>query len=130
LLPLQPVERLNEWLNLADVHLLPQKAGAADVVLPSKLLGILASGRPVVASSPAGSELGDLAEQAGLRVEPEDPIAFAAAVRRLVDDGELRSKLGRRARQLAEERFGREAVLRTLEGELEAIVAAPNQNRP
>jgi colanic acid biosynthesis glycosyl transferase WcaI len=122
LLPLQPVERLNDWLNLADVHLLPQKAGAADVVLPSKLLGILASGRPVVASSPAGSELGDLAEQAGMRVDPEDPIAFAAAVRRLVDDGPLRQRLGGRARQLAERRFGQEAVLRTLEGELAAVV--------
>ena len=122
-LPLQPVERLNEWLNLADLHLLPQKAGAADVVLPSKLLGILASGRPVVASSPAGSELGDLAEQAGLRVDPEDPIAYAAAVRRLVNDGALRQQLGERARQLAVERFGEEAVLRQLERELKALVA-------
>ena len=120
LLPLQPVERLNDWLNLADVHLLPQKAGAADVVLPSKLLGILASGRPVVASSPAGSELGDLAEQAGLRVDPEDPIAFTTAVRRLVDDRPLRQRLGGRARELAVERFGQEAVLRTLEGQLKA----------
>jgi colanic acid biosynthesis glycosyl transferase WcaI len=123
LLPLQPVERLNAWLNLADVHLLPQKAGAADVVLPSKLLGILASGRPVVASSPAGSELGNLAEEAGLRVDPENPAAFAAAVRRLVGDGMLRQRLGARARQLAEERFGQEAVLRQLEQELEALVA-------
>jgi len=124
LLPLQPVERLNDWLNLADVHLLPQKAGAADVVLPSKLLGILASGRPVVASSPAGSELGNLAEQAGLRVDPEDPIAFAAALRRLVNDGPLRQRLGAQARQLAEQRFGQNAVLRTLEQELEALVAS------
>ena len=123
LLPLQPVERLHDWLNLADVHLLPQKAGAADVVLPSKLLGILASGRPVVASSPAGSELGDLAEQAGLRVDPEDPIAFTTAVRRLVDDRPLRQRLGGRARELAVERFGQEAVLRTLEGQLKALVA-------
>jgi len=122
-LPLQPVERLNDWLNLADVHLLPQKAGAADVVLPSKLLGILASGRPVVASSPAGSELGDLAEQAGLRVDPEKPIAYAAAVRRLVNDGALRQRLGGRARMLAEERFGEETVLRQLEQKLEALVA-------
>jgi len=130
LLPLQPAERMNDWLNLADVHLLPQKAGAADVVLPSKLLGILASGRPVVASSPAGSELGDLAEQAGLRVDPEDPIAFAAAVRHLVNDGPLRQRLGVRARQLAVERFGQEAVLRTLEDELVALEARPTQNRP
>jgi len=122
LLPLQPVDRLNDWLNLADVHLLPQKAGAADVVLPSKLLGILASGRPVVASSPAGSELGELAERAGLRVDPEDGAAFAAAVRRLVLDEGLRTQLGERARQLAEEHFGKEAVLGELERELEALV--------
>jgi colanic acid biosynthesis glycosyl transferase WcaI len=122
LLPLQPVDRLNDWLNLADVHLLPQKAGAADVVLPSKLLGILASGRPVVASSPAGSELGQLAERAGLRVDPEDGAAFAAAVRRLVLDEGLRRQLGERARQLAEEHFGKEAVLGELELELEALM--------
>ena len=121
LLPLQPAERLNDWLNLADVHLLPQKAGAADLVLPSKLLGMLASGRPVVASSPAASELGQLAEIGGLRVEPEDAAAFAAAVRRLVEDGELRRQRGRAARALAEQRYGREAVLGGLEKELHKL---------
>lgn len=117
-LPLQPAERLNDWLNLADVHLLPQKAGAADLVLPSKLLGILASGRPVVASSPADSELGMIAEQAGLRVDPEDGGAFAAALRSLVGNPELRKQLGQRGRQLAEQCFGKEALLRQLELEL------------
>jgi colanic acid biosynthesis glycosyl transferase WcaI len=121
LLPLQPAERLDDWLNLADVHLLPQKAGAADLVLPSKLLGILASGRPVVASSPAGSELGALAEVAGLRVEPEDPLAFATAIRRLLEEPGLGEERGQAGRRLVEERFGREAVLRGLEQELEAL---------
>ena len=121
ILPLQPIERLNDWLNLADVHLLPQKAGAADLVLPSKLLGILASGRPLVASSPANSELGQIAEQAGLRVEPEDGAGFAGALRQLVVDGSRRQRLGQAARQLAEQRYGREAVLGQLERELEAL---------
>lgn len=121
LLPLQPVERLNDWLNLADVHLLPQKAGAADLVLPSKLLGILASGRPLVASSPAGSELGDLAEQAGMRVDPEDGAAFAHALRQLLSDTGRREQLGCRGRQLAEGRYGKEAVLSGLERELMAF---------
>ncbi|MFN9071500.1 MAG: glycosyltransferase, partial [Cyanobacteriota bacterium] len=129
LLPLQPVEQLNDWLNLADVHLLPQKAGAADLVLPSKLMGILASGRPLVASSPAGSELGQLAEQAGLRVEPEDHRAFAMAVRRLVTDPELRERLGDRARQLAEQRFGRETVLGGLERKLLQLVPSETSQR-
>jgi len=121
LLPLQPMERLNDWLNLADVHLLPQRAGAADLVLPSKLLGILASGRPVVAGSPAGSELGDVAEVAGLRVEPEDPVAFAEAIRRLLEEPGLAEAQGRAGRRLVEERYGKEAVLLGLDKELETL---------
>ena len=121
LLPLQPAERLHDWLNLADVHLLPQKAGAADLVLPSKLLGILASGRPVVASSPAGSELGQLAEQAGLRVEPDDGAGFAAALRQLIDNPALRQRLGQQGRQLAEQCYGQEAVLGQLQEQLLAL---------
>jgi colanic acid biosynthesis glycosyl transferase WcaI len=118
LLPLQPEERLNDWLNLAEVHLLPQKASAADLVLPSKLLGILASGRPVVASSPAGSELGEVAEVAGRRVEPEDPAGFAEAVRQLLAEPELAAARGAAGRRLVEERYGKEAVLQELEREL------------
>ena len=44
-LPLQSADRLNELLNLADIHLLPQLGDAADLVMPSKLTGIMASGR-------------------------------------------------------------------------------------
>ncbi len=47
-LDLQPVERLSELLAMADIHLLPQRADAADLVMPFKLTGMLASGRPVV----------------------------------------------------------------------------------
>jgi colanic acid biosynthesis glycosyl transferase WcaI len=121
LLPLQPPERLNDWLNLADVHLLPQRAGAADLVLPSKLLGILASGRPVVAASPAGSELGQLANTGGLRVDPEDATAFAEAVRKLALDPYRRQQLGKAARLLAEHNFGREAVLERMERNLKDV---------
>jgi len=115
IMPLQPSERLNDWLNLADIHLLPQKAAAADLVLPSKLLGILASGRPVVAASPSGSALGAMAEQAGCRVEPGDPRGFAQAVNVLATNEELRLQLGRQARQMAEEKFDMERVLQQFE---------------
>jgi colanic acid biosynthesis glycosyl transferase WcaI len=118
LLPLQPFERLNDWLNLADIHLLPQKGAAADLVLPSKLLGILASGRPVVATSPAGSTLGALAEQAGRRVEPDDSEGFRRALDELIYDRNLREQLGRQARQLAEANFGKEHILSSFEKQL------------
>jgi colanic acid biosynthesis glycosyl transferase WcaI len=50
-LDLQPAERLSELLAMADIHLLPQRADAADLVMPSKLTGMLASARPLVATA-------------------------------------------------------------------------------
>ena len=117
-LPLQPSERMNDWLNLADIHLLPQKEGAADLVLPSKLLGILASGRPVVATSPPGSTLGVFAEQAGIRVDPNDLKGFARALNKLISNRSLREHLGIQARRLAEANFGKEQILQSFEKQL------------
>lgn len=48
LLPLQPKDRLNEFLNLADIHIIPQKKDAKDSFMPSKLLGIMAVEKPVL----------------------------------------------------------------------------------
>jgi len=57
-LPLQPLERLPAMLSAADTHLVIQKTGAADLVMPSKLTNILAVGGVAVATAEAGSELG------------------------------------------------------------------------
>jgi len=59
-LPLQPVDRLNELMNFADLHVLTQDSAAADLVLPSKINGMLASGRPIAVTADAGTELHDL----------------------------------------------------------------------
>src|ERR1035437_4905755 len=50
-LPLQPLDRLNDLLNLADIHLLLQRPLASGFLMPSKLAGMLASGRPIVATT-------------------------------------------------------------------------------
>ena len=128
-LPLQPATSINEWLNIADIHLLPQKEDAADLVMPSKLLGILASGRPLVASSPADSELGKLTEEAGIRVEPGDAEGFATAIRRLSRDRELRTSLGSRGRQLVEERYCRETLLEKMEADLLGEISKLNEGK-
>lgn len=121
-LPLQPTARLNDWLNAADIHLLPQKAEAADLVLPSKLLGILASGKPVVASSPTESELASITKQAGMCVAPGDIDSFALALRKLISSPQSRADAGQRAREIAEEAFGVNTVLDCFEKELGSLV--------
>jgi len=119
LFPLQPVERLGELLCMADMHLLPQNLGAADLVLPSKLSGMLASGRPVIATCLAGTELEAVVSQCGIVVAPEDNAQLAAAICRLADDVATRLELGRRARTYAEANFERDAILGRMFGALE-----------
>lgn len=122
-LDLQPMERLGDLLGLADIHLLPQRADAADLVMPSKLTGMLSSGRPVVAGARPETELGQVASKCGVAVPPDDPKAFADAVLSLASQPDLRRELGVRARAYAEERFDRDAVLRQFERDLMACVA-------
>lgn len=110
-LPLQPVERLNELLNLADIHLLLQRADAADRVLPSKLTGMMASGRPVVATTHPDTEIGRILEHRGLIVPPGEGAALAKAVLHLAAHSEERATLGRAARSFAVTQWSRDQVL-------------------
>lgn len=122
LLPLQPQERMSELLSTADIHLLPQSPSAADLVLPSKLTGMLASGRPVIATCHAGTELHSVVSNCGAVVPPQDSEALANAILSLAGDPTARTKLGRSARIWAETHFERHAILgRMFNGEDSAI---------
>lgn len=110
-LPLQPLEELNDLLNLADVHLLPQLTEVASAVLPSKLTGMLASGRPVVATAEPGTELAELVSRAGIVISGRNVRVFARAIMTLAEDAALRARLGRAARELALNHFDKDAVL-------------------
>jgi colanic acid biosynthesis glycosyl transferase WcaI len=127
---LQPLERLNELLNLADVHLLPQRAEAEDLVMPSKLTAIMASGRPVVASARAGSDVARAAGAGGLVVPPGDAEAFGAAIRRLLSDVRLRADLARAGRVYAASNWDRETVLQAMMAQLEVSLAKPAHAQP
>ena len=84
-LPLQPEDRLCELLNLADLHILPQDGAAADLVLPSKLGGMLASGRPVLVQANRGTELYQMLEGVVKLVPAGDVDALAKAIVEAMD---------------------------------------------
>ncbi|EEZ0778001.1 colanic acid biosynthesis fucosyltransferase WcaI [Escherichia coli] len=72
--PLQSYDALPALLSMADCHLVIQKRGAADAVLPSKLTNILAVGGNAVITAEAETELGQLClNEPGIAVcvEPE-----------------------------------------------------------
>jgi colanic acid biosynthesis glycosyl transferase WcaI len=122
-LPLQPLDQLGELLGLADLHLLPQDVAAEDLVLPSKLGGMLASGRPVVATCAQGTELADVVQGCGVVVKPGDAAAVAAALRRLVFDPVRCLRIGQAARQFAESSLSREEVLGQLQHGMQRMLA-------
>jgi len=126
---LQPRERLGELLNLATIHVLPQIAGAADLVLPSKLTNMLASGRPVVAMARPGTGLAREVEGAGLLVLPGDAEALAGAIEQLMDDPDLHARLSQAARQRAEEHWSSKAILSNIEGHFTRVAGGSRAAR-
>ena len=120
-LGLQAGERFVELLKTADFHVIPQKAEAADLVLPSKLGGIFATGQPVIVMAKPGTGLAAEVAGAGLIIPPGDAAALAAAVRTLADNPELCDSLGKGARKIALLRWDKTAILGTLE---QAMIAS------
>ena len=79
-LPFQPAERMSEFLGLANLHVLPQEASMADLVLPSKLGGMLASGKPIVVMTDPGTEIMTFVQDSVTVVQPGDAQALADAI--------------------------------------------------
>lgn len=108
---LQPRERMGAMLTMADLHLLPQIAGTADLVLPSKLTNMLASGRPVIATTEPGTGLYAELDGCGAVTPPGDAAALATAIAALADDPARRAELGRAAARRAAERWRKDAII-------------------
>lgn len=114
-LPIQPFEDFVHLMIAADVHLLPQKAGAADLVMPSKLGNILASGRPVVVGAAEGTQVFDAIQGCGFAVEPENSKEFADAIVKLAHNTDLRKRMGVEATKRAERDWSKEGLLLRME---------------
>ena len=118
---LRPAAELDALLAMADIHLLPQLRGAADLVMPSKLVGMLASGRPVVAACAPDSEVASVVTGCGIVTPPECPAGFVSAISALVSDPQRAKRLGDAGRARAESHFGSREILDRLHARLDAL---------
>jgi glycosyltransferase involved in cell wall biosynthesis len=91
----QPSSEIQTWINAADVLVLPSRSeGRPNVVLEAQACGV-----PVIATRVGGTPELVQHEQTGLLMDRDDPIALAGSLRRLMEDADLRRRLGRAGRQ-------------------------------
>ena len=122
-IPIQPEDRVPHMLSAANVCLVPQKAGVMDLVMPSKLTTILSSGKPVIVSAKAGSEIHKLVEknQCGIVVEPGNSHQMYDAIMLLYKDKQRAEAFGSNGREYAVKRLAKESILSEFERKVIAI---------
>jgi colanic acid biosynthesis glycosyl transferase WcaI len=102
-LPQQPKERLKDLFASADVFVVSLKRGIEGYIVPSKVYGILAAGRPYVAAVDRRSEAAVIVEEGdcGLVAEPGDADSLAIQILTLYRDPELTARMAANARRAA-----------------------------
>jgi colanic acid biosynthesis glycosyl transferase WcaI len=128
--PPRPRAELGELLATADVGLVTTRARERGLRFPSKLFGVMAASRPVLAAAEAGSELASIVDDAGCgqTVAPQRADALADGVRRLLEAGaETRAAMGRRGRAACERNFSRRVATARYRALLEELVEAPRR---
>jgi colanic acid biosynthesis glycosyl transferase WcaI len=85
-LPFFPAAKIPSVLAAADAHVITIKRGLEGVVVPSKLYGILAAGKPIVALAPGETDVATLGGRQGFAVtcNPDHPSEMVKAVRELL----------------------------------------------
>jgi colanic acid biosynthesis glycosyl transferase WcaI len=123
-LPLQPREVFLDMLATADVCLVTQQRTVADIVFPSKVVTLLAAGRPVVASLSPSSQVATVVTEAGagVVVKPENPQALLDAILALQRDSKDFIAMGERGRAYAREHWDCERVLPAMEARLLQVI--------
>lgn len=121
-LDLQPLEKLNELLGMADIHILPQKVEVSGLVMPSKLTGMLSSGRVIIATAFPDTELAEIISQCGLVTQPGDIDALVQAILQLTEDKKLRQRLGNKARLYSETYYSHETILDNFEKQVNRLL--------
>jgi colanic acid biosynthesis glycosyl transferase WcaI len=122
-LPLQPLDKFNAFLNMADVHLVIQKSGASDLLLPSKLTNILSVGGLSLITASPGTSLFELNENYNLAivVNPEDQEAFEKGLQKALTADDDKVEKRSNARRYAESYLNKDSIMNSISRVLEGL---------
>jgi colanic acid biosynthesis glycosyl transferase WcaI len=120
-LPFFPSSKISSVLAAGDTHVITIKRGLEGVVVPSKMYGILAAGRPIVAVASRETDAATLGarEQFGCAADPDKVDEIVAVVRQLIADPQRLAAMGAAARSAAP-RYARSTEIEKFAAILEA----------
>lgn len=112
--PYQPRARLSESLAVGDAHWLSLRPEFEGLIVPSKVFGIAAAARPIVAVCDPAGEVPSMiaAPGAGITVAPGDAAGLARAIAALADDRAACRAMGKRARAMLQQGYRRDTALK------------------
>ena len=127
-MPLQDYSKFNDFLNLADIHLVIQKASASDLVMPSKLTTILAVGGLAIITANPGSGLHTLVQEhnIGVLAEAENTDDLKAAILKVIKEGS--DHIRKNARKYAEHYLSIDKVLLSYEKNIQKAKSSYSMN--
>ena len=127
-----PLRDLAGLLAAADVHLVSMRDEVTGLLVPSKIYGILAAGRPALFVGPARCEVADLIEasESGARFRPGDARGLAHRIASLVHDRDEARKLGRAGRAYYERFLGRDRSVAAIVAAVTGADAPAEAGRP
>jgi putative colanic acid biosynthesis glycosyltransferase WcaI len=98
-----PAGKIPSVLAAADAHVVTVKRGLEGVVVPSKMYGILAAGKPIVAVAPKETDVVSLGMEQGFAVaaDPDKPTELVNVVQALLAEANKLRKMGEAARAAA-----------------------------
>lgn len=119
-----PYNELNDLLCSADLHILFQKENIIDAVMPSKILGMMASSKPSIITGNPQSEIGDVLKKSkgGCFFKFSDINEVEAAITKYSTNINLCSTTGKSAREYIISTFSKEKVLKEFNTNLKSII--------
>ncbi|APD06076.1 hypothetical protein UJ101_00535 [Flavobacteriaceae bacterium UJ101] len=126
--PPVPFEELPDLLCSADIHILFQKQNVIDTVMPSKLLGMMASGKPSIVLGNNKSEVKKVLDESkgGVYLSTRNEIELSMILLKLIKDKSLIIDLGNNARNYISEKFAYKEVLHKFDNRLELLIGEKN----
>lgn len=117
---LVPYNELGTLLSSADLHVLFQKDEVIDTVMPSKILGMMGSGKPSIVTGNKNSEVREILTKSkgGFYFENNEINKIIETISLLKDDRKMLLEYGKNAKQFITENFSKEKVLKNFLKEL------------